>query len=67
VNVVMGFADPAIPLDDLRSIGVRRVSIGGALSRVALRAFLEGAREMRAGRFGFVTRMAGIQELHAAF
>jgi 2-methylisocitrate lyase-like PEP mutase family enzyme len=67
VNVVMGFADPTITLEQLGEIGVRRVSIGGALSRLALRAFLDGAKEMRAGRFGFVTRMAGVQELRDAF
>ena len=67
VNVVMGFADPSITLDELAEVGVRRVSIGGGLSRLALRAFLDGAREMRAGRFGFVTRMAGVGELRAAF
>ena len=67
VNVVMGFADPTITLEQLAEIGVRRVSIGGALSRLALRAFLEGARQMRAGRFEFVTQLAAIRELHAAF
>jgi 2-methylisocitrate lyase-like PEP mutase family enzyme len=67
VNVVMGFADPAITLADLSRIGVRRVSIGGALSRVALRAFLEAAREMRAGSFSFVEHLASVRDLHAAF
>lgn len=67
VNVVMGFADPTLTLEALRGIGVRRISIGGALSRLALRAFLDGAREMREGRFGFVTRMASLTELQAAF
>ncbi|WP_344479258.1 isocitrate lyase/phosphoenolpyruvate mutase family protein [Nonomuraea monospora] len=67
VNVVMGFADPAITLEQLAGIGVRRVSIGGALSRLALRSFLDGARQMRAGRFGFVTEMASIGELRDAF
>jgi 2-methylisocitrate lyase-like PEP mutase family enzyme len=67
LNVVMGFADPTLTLEQLGEIGVRRVSIGGAFSRVALRAFLDAAQEMRAGRFGFVTRMAGIGELRAAF
>jgi 2-methylisocitrate lyase-like PEP mutase family enzyme len=67
LNVVMGFADPTITLEQLGEIGVRRVSIGGAFSRVALRAFLDAAQEMRAGRFGFVTRMAGVGELRAAF
>ncbi len=67
LNVVMGFADPTITLEQLREVGVRRVSIGGGLSRLALRAFLEGAQEMRAGRFGFVTRMASLKELQSAF
>ncbi len=67
VNVVMGFAEPSITLEQLAEIGVRRVSIGGALSRLALRSFLEGARQMRAGRFGFITEMASISELHEAF
>jgi 2-methylisocitrate lyase-like PEP mutase family enzyme len=67
LNVVMGFADPTITVAQLREIGVRRVSIGGALSRLALRAFLDGARQMREGRFEFVTRMASLPELRAAF
>ncbi|NUR88703.1 MAG: isocitrate lyase/phosphoenolpyruvate mutase family protein [Nonomuraea sp.] len=67
VNVVMGFADPAITLEQLAEAGVRRVSIGGALSRLALRSFLEGARQMRDGRFGFVAETASITDLHRAF
>ncbi|HEV7647306.1 MAG TPA: isocitrate lyase/phosphoenolpyruvate mutase family protein [Actinophytocola sp.] len=67
VNVVMGFADPAITLEQLAGIGVRRVSIGGALSRLALRSFLDGARQMRAGRFEFVADMLPIAALHEAF
>jgi 2-methylisocitrate lyase-like PEP mutase family enzyme len=67
VNVVMGFADPSITLEQLAEVGVRRVSIGGALSRLALASFLRGAREMRDGRFGFLTEMATIAELHGAF
>ncbi|MFC5825040.1 isocitrate lyase/PEP mutase family protein [Nonomuraea insulae] len=67
VNVVMGFADPTITLEQLAEIGVRRVSIGGALSRLALGSFLNGAREMRAGRFGFVDEMVSVSELHRTF
>lgn len=67
VNVVMGFADPSITLAQLAEAGVRRVSIGGAFSRIALRAVLDAAREMRAGRFGFVTDMLPIPDLHQAF
>jgi 2-methylisocitrate lyase-like PEP mutase family enzyme len=67
VNVVMGFADPTITLEQLAGIGVRRVSIGGALSRLALKSFMDGARQMRAGRFGFVADLPPLAELHAAF
>jgi 2-methylisocitrate lyase-like PEP mutase family enzyme len=67
VNVVMGFADPSITLEQLGEIGVRRVSIGGALSRLALRSFLDGAREMREGRFEFVTDIAPMTDLLPAF
>jgi len=67
VNVVMGFADPAITLAQLAEIGVRRVSIGGALSRLALRAFLDGATAMRSGRFDFVREIVPIDRLYGAF
>ncbi|WP_312872657.1 isocitrate lyase/PEP mutase family protein [Kibdelosporangium persicum] len=67
VNVVMGFADPSITLEQLGEIGVRRVSIGGALSRLALKAFMDGATQMRAGRFGFVADLPPLSELHRSF
>ncbi|MEU4525949.1 isocitrate lyase/phosphoenolpyruvate mutase family protein [Amycolatopsis sp. NPDC024027] len=67
VNVVMGFADPSITLDQLAGIGVRRVSIGAALSRLALKSFMDGAREMRAGRFGFVADLPPVSEVQQFF
>ena len=66
-NLVMGFADPSITLDQLGQAGVRRVSIGGGLSRVALKAFMDAARQMREGNFGFLTQMASIAEVRKAF
>jgi 2-methylisocitrate lyase-like PEP mutase family enzyme len=67
VNVLMGVADPSITLGQLGDVGVRRVSIGAGLYRLALQSFLRGAREMRDGRFGFVTDMASTSELQEAF
>jgi len=67
VNVVMGFADPSLTLEQLGSVGVRRVSIGGGLSRIALQAFMQAAEEMRQGRFGFVERLAPLGQLQRAF
>jgi 2-methylisocitrate lyase-like PEP mutase family enzyme len=52
VNVVMTHGDPAITLAQLAEAGVKRVSVGGSLSRLALAAFLRGAREM-ADKGGF--------------
>jgi 2-methylisocitrate lyase-like PEP mutase family enzyme len=67
VNVVMGFADPTITLEQLAEIGVRRISIGGALSRLALKSFMDSARQMRAGRFDFVADVPPLAELLRAF
>jgi len=67
VNVVMGLADPAITLDDLQEAGVSRISIGGALNRVALNSFMQGVHQLRRGRFDFVRDMANVAEIHAAF
>jgi 2-methylisocitrate lyase-like PEP mutase family enzyme len=49
VNVVMSHGDPALTAAALSDAGVKRISVGGSLSRLALAAFLRGAREMRDG------------------
>ncbi|TPQ28290.1 2-methylisocitrate lyase [Bradyrhizobium guangdongense] len=67
-NLVMGFADPTLTLPQLSAAGVKRISVGGAMSRFALAAFLESAREMKnSGSFTYVSRMAAITELRGAF
>jgi 2-methylisocitrate lyase-like PEP mutase family enzyme len=67
-NHVMGFADPTLTVEQLSAAGVKRISVGGALSRVALAAFLRCAREMKdKGSFTFVPEMVPIQELRGAF
>jgi 2-methylisocitrate lyase-like PEP mutase family enzyme len=68
VNVVASFIDPSITLAQLAEAGVKRVSVGGSLSRLALAAFLAGAREMKdAGGFTWVRDMIPIGELRAIF
>jgi 2-methylisocitrate lyase-like PEP mutase family enzyme len=68
VNVVMSAADPSLTLSQLAEAGVKRVSVGGALSRLALAAFLDGAREMRdKGGFTWVRRTVPSKELKAIF
>lgn len=51
VNVLMGFPGVDITLDELRDMGVRRVSVGGTLFRVAYSAMMRAAQSMRQGRF----------------
>jgi 2-methylisocitrate lyase-like PEP mutase family enzyme len=67
-NLVMGFADPTLTLDQLSAAGVKRISVGGAMSRFALAAFLKCAREMKdKGSFTYVREMVPIKELREAF
>src|SRR5262249_56791109 len=67
-NLVMGFADPNLTFSQLSNAGVKRLSVGGALSRYALAAFLRCAREMKdQGTFTYVRDIPPIKELRAAF
>jgi 2-methylisocitrate lyase-like PEP mutase family enzyme len=67
-NLVMGFADPTLTVDKLSAAGVKRLSVGGAMSRFALAAFLKSAREMKdKGSFTYVREMVPIMELRKAF
>jgi 2-methylisocitrate lyase-like PEP mutase family enzyme len=68
INVVMSAADPAITAEQLAEAGVKRISVGGALSRLALAAFLEGAREMKdKGGFTWVRKTVPTKDLKAIF
>jgi 2-methylisocitrate lyase-like PEP mutase family enzyme len=54
VNVIMGLQGVRLSLDELQALGVKRVSVGSALSRAALGAFLRAGQEMRQhGTFSF--------------
>jgi 2-methylisocitrate lyase-like PEP mutase family enzyme len=67
VNVLVGGAS-ALTLDDLARLGVRRVSVGGALARVAWAAFMRAARHLAAdGRFDGLADAASGGELNALF
>jgi 2-methylisocitrate lyase-like PEP mutase family enzyme len=56
VNVVMGLKSGSFSVTQLAAFGVRRISVGSALSRAALGAFLRAAQEIRdRGTFTFAT------------
>jgi 2-methylisocitrate lyase-like PEP mutase family enzyme len=68
VNVVMSAADPALSAAEMEAVGVRRLSVGGALSRLALAAFMKGAREMKEkGSFSWMNETMSSGELKAVF
>jgi len=68
VNVVMGLQGAQLSRAELSAIGVRRISVGSALSRAALGAFLRAAREMREhGTFTFAEEAVPYREISAMF
>jgi 2-methylisocitrate lyase-like PEP mutase family enzyme len=68
VNVIMGLQGVQLSLAELSAIGVRRVSVGSALTRAALGAFLRAAREMREhGTFTFAEEAVSYRDISAMF
>jgi 2-methylisocitrate lyase-like PEP mutase family enzyme len=68
VNVVMGLQGVNLTLEELFALGVRRVSTGSALARVALGAFLRAARGLReTGEFGPLGDAVSYLKINAIF
>lgn len=66
VNVVMGLQGASFSVAELASLGVRRISVGSALSRAALGAFVRAAREMKEhGTFTFAEAAIPYAEANA--
>ncbi|HEX7428478.1 MAG TPA: isocitrate lyase/phosphoenolpyruvate mutase family protein, partial [Mycobacterium sp.] len=67
VNVLMA-SDTGLTVNDLAELGVRRISVGSALSRVAWGAFLSAARQLaEAGSFAGLAGAASFGELNGLF
>lgn len=68
VNVVMGLEGVQLKVAELSALGVKRISVGSALCRAALGAFLRAAREMREhGTFTWASDAARPQDLTPIF
>jgi 2-methylisocitrate lyase-like PEP mutase family enzyme len=64
VNVLAGIKELAFPVAELEAAGVRRISLGGVLSRAAFGGLIGAAREMKErGTFSFVDRAAPTAEV----
>ncbi|MEG4313789.1 isocitrate lyase/phosphoenolpyruvate mutase family protein [Pseudomonas sp. FIP_A4] len=67
VNVLIGW-DSELTVQDLADLGVRRISVGGALARAAWGGFLRAARTIaEQGRFDGFANAASGAELDALF
>ncbi len=68
VNVLMGSPGMSFGVADLSAMGVRRISVGSALSRAALGAFLRASREMlERGTFAFGEEAIGYADIGRMF
>jgi 2-methylisocitrate lyase-like PEP mutase family enzyme len=66
VNVLVN--TPFTTVAALRDLGVRRISVGGALARAAWRGFIDAAHEIRdLGTFERLAGAASTREIEAAF
>jgi 2-methylisocitrate lyase-like PEP mutase family enzyme len=64
VNALAGIKGKAFSVEQLAAVGVRRVSLGGSLSRLAYTALIDAAREMREkGTFSFVDHATSMAEI----
>jgi len=68
INVIMGLEGVQLSLADLSELGVKRVSVGSALARSAMGAFLRAAREMESrGTFTFAEDAVKYADLNRMF
>jgi 2-methylisocitrate lyase-like PEP mutase family enzyme len=68
VNVLMGLQGTQFTLAELSALGVKRISVGSALSRAALGAFLRAADEMRHhGTFTFANDAIPYRDITTMF
>ena len=65
VNVLGGMANFPFSISELGEMGVKRVSLGSAFSRVAYSAFLRGAEEwIRTGHVQFISGSISLDEMN---
>lgn len=68
VNVVMGLPGARFTVDELAEAGVKRISIGAALARVAYGAFINAARDIQgSGTFDALAGAIGFAEIGQYF
>ena len=68
VNVMMAIQGSTLGQKELGAMGVKRLSVGGSLARVALGAFNRAAQELKDyGTFGYIDSAAAHNEMNEIF
>ena len=68
INILVSRPDPNLSLARLSDLGVRRISVGSALARVAWGAFMRAARNiLETGTFDSLREAAAFAELNGIF
>jgi len=67
VNVLVGSPALQLSLSDLAELGVKRVSLGSSLARVAYGAFFHAASELAGGRLEATQEGMPFDRLNALF
>ena len=67
INLLMGWAG-GMSVDEIAALGVRRISVGGALARCAWSGFVQAATQLaQEGRFDALAQGAGAGNLNGLF
>jgi 2-methylisocitrate lyase-like PEP mutase family enzyme len=68
LNVIAGLTNTSLSLEELSSIGVKRVSLGSSLARAAYGAFFQASQEIRQmGTFTFASNTISYAGINAIF
>ena len=67
LNVLVSAPAPGLELSRLADLGVRRISVGSALARVAWSAFMRAAQQLAAGSFDALADAASFADLNRLF
>ena len=68
VNVLCGLSGPALSVNELAKLGVRRISVGSSLARAAFKSFYSAATEIKQkGTFYYVSDAMTYKEMNLLF
>ena len=68
LNVVMGMPGPVYSIDELADVGVKRISVGSAMFRLAYGSLLQASEEiLEQGTFTYSHEAVGFSRLNRVF